>query len=252
MLPPLHAEDSALRIPRSLLSRKQILMLDGLRYASEMAHISYARLSAALQVISASDKEAGVHELAATLLDAWSIIDSANRFRDLLANLPGLKSESWVRLLADRTSAVANLRDCVQHCNREVDNLAQSGGQLWGSISWMHVDGSKPTGRWFMLSGGTHFKGDTWLFVGPIKLPFRVPPDRVRLNAFGEQVYLWRIVESIVAASRTLEARLAEGRVRLVGEPTDDRRGADAVFEGAMEVVMSNTSGSEDGTLEPS
>lgn len=238
---PLHAEGSSLRLPTIPLSRKQILILDGIRYASEMAHISYVRLSASLQSISGSVTEPGVHELAVALLDAWSIIDSANRFRDLLVSLPGLPREIWVQQLSKRTEPVAGLRDCVQHCNREVDALAHTGGQLWGYISWVHMDGARPSGRWFMLSGGTHFKNDSWLFIGPSKLPFHVPPDRMRLNAFGKQVYLWRIVASLAMASKKLESALSDGHVRLRGEPAANRLGADAVLEGAIEVIISDS-----------
>ena len=57
--------------------------------------------------------------------------------------------------------------------------------------------------EWHMLSGGTTFVGDKWLFIGPIELPFQVPSDRIRLNAFGRQVYLWRLVAAIATAARS-------------------------------------------------
>src|SRR5262245_52012098 len=122
-------EDSPLRRPPAEFSRRQVLILDGIRYAAEMAHIAYERLFTHLQGIAASQGEPRVRDAAAGMLDAWSIVDSAHRFRDLINNLPGLANSPWRRLLRERTADVAELRDCVQHQLDRIDELISIGGQ---------------------------------------------------------------------------------------------------------------------------
>jgi hypothetical protein len=205
-----------------------------------MAHVAYERLSLSLQAISTGPQESLTVQSVEALQDAWSIVDSVNRFRDLLANLPGLKTGVWTRLFSERTADAAALRNCMQHQLGELDNLISNGGQVWGYLSWAKLRAGKPTGQWYMLSGGSDYVGDRWLFIGPATLPFPMPLDRVRLNAYGRQVYLWRIVDAVVSATRKLETELTSGNVRPVGNAATERRGADAVYSGSIEVVVSN------------
>lgn len=232
------AEDSPLRHPPANLSRKQVVILDGIRYAADMAEIAYERLAKHLQFIAALDREPTVKEIATGFIDAWSIVDSAHRFRDLITNLPGLKKNApWVKVFEKRTDDVAELRDCVQHQLGEVDELIAGSGQLWGYLSWVRLDNGKPTPNWQMMSAGSTHVQDQWLFMGPVTLPFPVPIDRIRLNAFGRQVYLARTVRAVHDAVRQLEGQLAANQIKGVGEPDHERRGADAVIEGAIEVM---------------
>ena len=236
-------EDSPLRRPPVTFSRRQVLILDGIRYAADMAHIAYERLDGHLQnIAAASTGEPSVRDIAAAMLDAWSIVDSAHRFRDLVANLPGLPNSPWKRALDERTKDVAKLRDCAQHQLGEIEGLASGGGQLWGYLSWAQLRAGRPTGMWHMIAAGSDYVGDRWLYIGPAVLPFAVPMSRVRLNAFGRQVYLARTVESLASAVSALSEEIASDVVRPVGDPALERRGADAVYAGTIEVVRPTSS----------
>lgn len=232
-------ENSPLRRPPATFSRRQVLFLDGNRYAAEMAHIAYERLFAHLQNVAASPNELRVSDIATAMLDAWSIVDSAHRFRNLLRELPGLSNSPWKRLFLDRTADIETLRHSVQHQPGEVDGLISGGGQLWGYLSWAEVRNGRHTGKWLMMTGGSDFVGDEWFFIGPVQLPFEVPPGRVRLNAFGCQVYLGRLVREIDSAIASLTAEIESGAMRAVGLPATERRGADIVYEGWMQVLAS-------------
>ncbi len=234
------AEDSPLRRPPPDYSRRQVLILDGIRYAAEMAHIAYERLRATLNDISSSAKEHLVRDTATALLDAWSIIDSAHRCRDLVENLPGLPNSPWRRLLLERTEDAAELRDCVQHQLGEISGLITGGGQVWGYISWAEVQDGRYTGKWLMLSGGSEYVGDQFAFIGPAELPYAVPVGRIRLNAFGRQVYLGRMVDGLSDAISHLSDDIRSGTMRAVGTPATERRSADTVIEGAIEVLISS------------
>lgn len=234
------AEDSPLRHPPAALSRRQVVILDGIRYAADMAEIAYERLAAHLQMIAGLEREATVKEIATGFIDAWSIVDSAHRCRDLTTNLPGLKQNApWVKLLEKRTADVADLRNCVQHQLGEMDKLIADGGQLWGFLSWARVERGSPTGTWHMMSAGSTHVRDKWTFIGPATLPLPVPNDRIRLNAFGQEVYLALTLRAVHDAVRELESQLAAKAINPRGEPDHERRGADTVIEGAIEVLYS-------------
>lgn len=237
---PIIPEDSPLRRPPAELSRRQVLILDGIRYAVEMAHIAYERLAEHLQSVTAHPGEPSVRDIAIGMLDAWSIIDSAHRCRDHVDGLPGLQNKPWKRLFMDRMVDAEDLRDCVQHQIGEIGGtLAEGGGQLWGYLSWAEIRDGRYTGTWAMMAAGSYYVGDYWPFVGPVDLPFPVPPGRVRLNAFGKQVYLGRLVMHLIEAANSVAEEILHDQLRPVGPPATERRGADAVYEGGIEVAYS-------------
>lgn len=184
------AEDSPLRKPPDAFSRRQVLILDGIRYAAEMADIAYVRLYQQLQGITGSTTEPSVRDIAAAMLDAWSIIDSAHRFRDFVEQFPGLSNSSWKRLLRDRTEDAAALRDCAQHQLGEIDGLIANGWQFWGYLSWAEVREKRYTGEWAMIAAGSVYAGNEYSFVGPYATSTPVLPGHIRLNAFGHGAYL--------------------------------------------------------------
>lgn len=94
-----------------------------------------------------------------------------------------------------------------------------------------------------MISPGSEYVGDEWLFIGPGRLPFLVPRARVRLTAIGRQVYLGRCVQAVLQAARHIDKELRNGHVRCIGVPASDRRGADTVMEGFLEVLVARTHG---------
>lgn len=232
-------EDSPLRRPPSTFSRRQVLVLDGIRYAAEMAHIAYDRLYAHLQSVAASRTEPRVRDTAIAMLDAWSIVDSAHRLRDLVDSMPGLANSTWKRLLRERTDDIAALRNCVQHQLDEINALCSLGGQLWGYLSWAEVRDGQYTGKWLMMTSGSDYVGDQWLFIGPAVLPFDVPIGHIRLNAFGRQVYLGRTVTALLSAVSELTTEIRKGALRPRDTPALERRGADVIFEGYVEVLVS-------------
>jgi hypothetical protein len=231
-------EDSPLRQPPKEFSRRQVLILDGIRYAAEIADIAYERLAVKLQAIARSTTEPSTSDIAIAVADAWSIVDSAHRFYDLANEMPGIRRGVWFRLLEKRLKDVLELRNCVQHQAGEINDLINSGGQVWGYLSWAEIVNGRYTGGWFMICPGADYVGDQWFFVGPKDLPFVVPPGRIRLNAFGRQVYLGRTVGAIRHAVNAIATDITSGSVRPIGTPALDRRGADIVIESWIEVAI--------------
>jgi hypothetical protein len=237
--------DSPLRNPPDSFSRQQILFLDGIRYSAEMIRIAYERLWTQLEPISVpppDDTPITTDDIARAMLDAWSIIDSANRLRDLLSELPGLpNSSSWRRIFLANTEEADGLRNAVQHPLGEIGKSLAEVGQLWGFLSWAQVREGKYTGKWLMMSAGATFVGDEFLFIGPNKLPFTVPIGRVCLSAFGKRVYLGRILQEVVYAVISLVEDIGNGVIRTRSKPAIGRRGGDEVAAGMVEVLVSNS-----------
>lgn len=114
-------------------------------------------------------------------------------------------------------------------------------GQIWGWLSWAATEvNGVHTGKWLMASPGSVYAGDKWLFMGPATLPFPVRVGRIRLNAFGRQVYLSRLVDALVEAALHINDELTRGRVGPRDTPALNRLGADVVNEGFIEVAISN------------
>lgn len=230
------SKDSPLRTLPVELSRKQILIFDGIRYAAEMTEIAYQRLWGQLQTIFI-DKGIGAHDIATAMLDAWSIIDSVHRFWDLISLAPGVPNGTWKPLLEKRTEIVRELRNCVQHQRkrRQIDDLIAARGQIWGYLSWAEVRDSHYTGKWFMISPGTAFDGDSWMFWGTgTSAP--LPRGFVRLNAFGKRVYLGQCIQWIGDAVNSLTELFNNGSIHLIGNPAGKRTGRDWISEELIQI----------------
>ena len=141
LTPSIASKNSPLKNPPLELSRKQILLLDGLRYSAEMSNIAYDRLFEKLQTIAIAQSSPSTREIAETMLDAWSVVDAVHRFVDLAGSTPGLSRDSWFRLLQQRTSDALKVRDDVQHQGnaKRLKGLIEQRGQIWGYLSWAEV-----------------------------------------------------------------------------------------------------------------
>lgn len=69
------------------------------------------------------------------ILDAWSIVDWANRLHGLIQHFPGLqKSTPAVRLLMNELEKTRDFRDYMQHI--ENDLHADNTKPVWGALMW--------------------------------------------------------------------------------------------------------------------
>lgn len=123
--------------------RRKVFYIDGLRYSFAMADVSARRLQEALDSIArrqaASDYSE--HDVAAALLDAWTLVDMCHRVRELIQQTPGLsKREPAVQVFLRTTSQVEDLRHYVQHFRSGIATLPQPSTPLWGSLSWVSTD----------------------------------------------------------------------------------------------------------------
>ena len=163
---PIISKESPFRRLPTDLPRRQILYFDGLRLSAEMAGLSFDRLRNLLVDITERKNPPDDRAIRA-LADAYSVIDSVHRFRELLQATPGIKHNVAFELFARKTDQVKTLRHVVQHINREVDQIVKEGWAALGTLTWAGpsaATGGPPTA--WILQAGTSYAGQ--LTHGPM------------------------------------------------------------------------------------
>ena len=119
-------KDSPLRRIPAKLNDEQTLFLDAIRYSIEMTDASYSQLKRTLLNIT---KKGQLHTTLSlytvkAIKDAWSIIDTVNRLRELLINMPGIEKGAPGRVIfMKNTAEVKSLRNIIQYLNKKFSPL---------------------------------------------------------------------------------------------------------------------------------
>jgi hypothetical protein len=201
-------DNSPLRKRPAKIERRQAVFLDAIQYSVNVADLAHARLQ--------SNLAAGVqHEGASTVADAWSMIDSLHRLRELLDQMPGIKKNSpRLQSLLRNTEDVKTLRNGVQHLRREIDELVAKNLPVWGVINWIapYPDGTGANIGVYVA--GTLSDYNNLLFIAPTRE--EIPPvDRITLTAHGCSVNLSEVMRRYVEPLvRSLEDQLEEAKKR--------------------------------------
>lgn len=160
LVPP----NSPLRLVPDSLDRRSVLFLDGIRYCLHIFDLSLTRLVIALKTLSTDLDGAGQapDQIASAISDAWTMIDSVHRLRELLSQAPGLKkSEPELQIFLRGTHDIEGLRHFYQHFRNEIDFFVSAGMPLWGTLSWIHTDVATGENTNFTIVPGTFFSGAT-------------------------------------------------------------------------------------------
>jgi hypothetical protein len=205
-----------LRLPAGL-PRKQILFFDGIRYSVEMTVLAYHRLRTVATELSRAvslTKEPDPTLFTAALADAWSIIDSTHRLRELISDAPGFTKKQRsveLRVFNDRTADVETLRHKVQHLRGEIRTVAETDHPVWGVLSWWSHFAEEPDIlRRCQLAAGTLFQSDYPEFKLE-KMWLASPVDRFELTAHGVSVSLTDTHKAVERVARAIEDALGEG-----------------------------------------
>jgi hypothetical protein len=196
---------------------------DGVRYAIEMLDRSYLRLVAELEATASTET---TDECPAIFLDAWSVVDSANRLRVLTSSFPNMKKNApALRLLHGRLSQAEALRNSIQHLPGDIQEYADRGTPTWGVLHWTRLD-SDPNARQFMLvPGGTRSMKGLGPILSPAGRPFAYNPDHVTLTAFDAKADLSAIHRAVARYVPSLEVALVNA---FKGQ--DERSGSDLLL----------------------
>ena len=225
-----------------------MLFFDGIRVAVEMAERAYERLADTLyrSAVTESSHEDRHLLVPLCLLDAWSIVDSTNRLRKLLMNLPHFKDDApSLKTFLERTNDIWGLRNLGQHLDRDIAGLVDKGLTVWGTLTWLVlVDAQAGKFKSGLLISGSQF-GTMHAFPSLDNIAMYEIIDHVTLTAGGHVANLSAVMRATTDFIPKLEGELT----RLLGGPaysgyahapsdyllvadlevlrSDDRRGSD-------------------------
>lgn len=173
-------EDSPIFLIPKELSRKEILVLEGLRYSANMALLSYGRLRSDLNEISVGSKE--IDFWYSALNGAWGVLDSANRFYRLLRaikiNEKSPLHKEWENF--------KKLRDCFHHLDERIDEkYVDDHYPLFGVLTWSYYnpDINPKFAKMFIFSPGIQQGSKSFNPENPTGKEFRIPIDQISLTA---------------------------------------------------------------------
>lgn len=203
------------RIPDKL-NRRQATFLDGIRYSVEMADLAYERLRQSLFVITTemSKKDLGLapSPFVGPFSDAWLIVDSVHRLREILEQMPGFakrKSPPY-QVFRRSTLGVKDFRHTIQHLRNELDVMAANGCPVWGVLNWVAVtDPEAGLVRSCVIAAGRIISGQHPL-CNPLGKAIESPVDHITLHCKHKCVSLSDTIRSVKAVIAPFEKSLAE------------------------------------------
>jgi hypothetical protein len=204
--------ESCLRRIPVALDAKQAFFLEGIRVTIEMIDLAHCRLQSTLLALADSliTQATGSRQemLTSAMLDAWSIIDSVHRLRNLAHDFPQIRRKKRIpafHYIQVNTESVEKLRNSIQHLHREI-LLKPLGPEwsTWGVLTWCvprpneniqscmyHCGKMKPPGnRRFVQFHGRRI---------------RVPVGLITLTQDDISVCISDIIEDVERVARTLE-----------------------------------------------
>jgi hypothetical protein len=160
------SENSILRRLPPGMNHKDLVFLDGIRYAGEIAGLAYLRLDSILTGLASSHTARTSQTYTAAFLDAWALVDAIDRSRLLWKLLPGRPAtppDPTVKSFDELAQPVRALRNVADHLAQRADYIAASGNPVLGLLSWVtHTDDTRAAGHMCMLAAGT-LKRTHWI-----------------------------------------------------------------------------------------
>ncbi len=203
------SSDSPLRSLPVGLPAKQLMFFESVRLSIEMCFLCYNRLYQGLSEISFDEGQRTSLNVVSSYLDAWSIVDSLHRLRELLNGFPGhQKSKSTAfQVLIRKTNIVRELRNSIQHIRSKIEELSETSG-VWGSLSWVIFPYESSTrGRICgILPGG--MPRSRQRVVNPIGKRFESNLDQITLSYLDYELSLSESIRELARFTTALEAKL--------------------------------------------
>jgi hypothetical protein len=195
LVPP----DSPLRKVPITLERRAVLFYDAIRYSLHVFDLAASRLAGAIDVLS---EETVNHErlsepIASAISDAWLLIDSTHRLRELVEQAPKLKKKQpEVQLFLRRTAIAEKLRHFFQHFRTGIEAYVATAQPIWGTLSWARNNPETGDPECWIIAPGTFFEGALVPTCTFNAQQFRFV-ERVRLQAGHLKVDLASLVENV-------------------------------------------------------
>ena len=209
----LSPESPLRRLPVNL-QRRQVMFTDALRLSAEMAAYSYQNLERLLKELVARDRTKQIEgAMIQAIVNAYGVIDAANRFREVLRCFPGLKQNAVFQVFIRATASVETLRDVIQHINSELHDIGEKKSSALGTLTWLgpsENEDSPPTA--WILRPGSSYPGQ--ITHGPMMdLEARIAPGeiaQIHLVTSGTRVDLPDVIKRVGSMIKSLEPSMKE------------------------------------------
>jgi len=196
------------RIPASL-DRRQVLYLDGIRHAAELADFAYARLVRTLTELALTGGASGEpNRFTAPFLDAWAVVDSIDRLRGLLYCMPGMQEITPAdgrRTFSERMQVIRDLRNVADHVPTRVDYILANNSAALGILGWCTLVNASDIHA-CTIYPGTLVQSTDVPMVNPCGKAFTPPSDLITLKAGEYSGSLSSTMEDVRQVISALEA----------------------------------------------
>jgi hypothetical protein len=214
--------NSALRRLPPRLDKKQLVFLEGICHAADIASLAYSRLQHVLTRIALQTQPGPVDQFAcaAAFLDAWALADAIDRFRQLWKFLPGAvfpdptPTEPSFEQIAQ---PVRDLRNVADHPAQRADYVVAERTPPLGILSWVTL--LEPRGReglTCMLRPGTFVPGCSAYLVNAAS--GMIPPGQQTAMIHLEAGEYRADLSAVMAAFAVRVLELETGVARMLRE----------------------------------
>ncbi len=203
--------NSPLRNLPASLDQKQALFFSGIRLSLDMIEQAYSHLEKLCQLLLLQETlENQSLQLASSYSAAWSLIDSMHRLQILLKQLPGFKQKSPpFQVLYRKMNDVENVRNLMQHLDKEITGLISSNSSLCGSLSWLHIKDTESGVVESCITTNGAQNNEMHEIINPIGMELRPPIDHITLTLGAQRVNFSEIYRAVADFVFKLESILA-------------------------------------------
>ena len=207
--PKLITSSSALRRVPIAVADDDKVVLDGIRYSLEIADRAYKRLRNTLWEISQDPEAEHVELYVDVVSDAWTVVDSLNRLREMCESGSSFLEHDFYRSYAQTLKQVVLLRNSHQHMKGRLEKIVAEKESAWGAISWFSLSENPPT----------HIDGHS-LIAGTLRslenltpeVPqhmFHMPVDAISVRANRTEVFISQLMRVTGEFAERLELDLS-------------------------------------------
>lgn len=228
-------EDSPLRNPPAAMDAHQKVALDALRSSLDSAHLSWLRLFQDLTVVmqafeSEAERTETGHAVAASMTDAWAMVDNLWRIHQVALRVQGFKRPPELKAALRALAEVEDLRHAMQHMDERFQETADAGLPLWGTLSWFWTpDGPVCGGKIYATASGALRENVKFELINPVGRRIERPIGLVTLSAFGKRLELSTCAKHIQRICAIFDTGLRQGQGESRGNGGDIVISADFV-----------------------
>jgi len=144
--------DSNLRIPPKVISPKQVLVFNAIRYSIDICEISLDRLITNLEKFE-NDSETKIFDIPSIFLDIWSIINNSVIFKKIICREFNINEKENNLIEINKAK---NLRDSNQHIDERLkEKLLTDELPVYGMLCWRSETNEKNVFNATTLYSGT-------------------------------------------------------------------------------------------------